>query len=139
LEDAVSWNADPSGLAGRRIAAGLSQDDLAARLGVTRNYISMVERGHRTVSPRIAPAWAAALDVDEPTLHDLEGTTPPDYADLADRIRAAVTPADLATLRAARDPAAPYETYERAAGIVHHVIEAAFTADAADATERTTA
>lgn len=54
-----------------RLAAGLSQEELAHRAGLHRTYIGSVERGERNVS--LASAWtlADALDV---TLAELVGS-----------------------------------------------------------------
>lgn len=56
--------------AGRRLRAirenaGLSQRDLAARLGMTfYTYVSTIEHGRSTVSVQQYHAWAAALEID---------------------------------------------------------------------------
>lgn len=44
-----------------RIATGLSQEDLAARAGLHRTYVSSIERGHRNVSVENIFALATAL------------------------------------------------------------------------------
>ncbi len=44
-----------------RTAAGLSQEELAARAGLHRTYISSIERGQRNVSLENIFAIAAAL------------------------------------------------------------------------------
>lgn len=79
-----------------RLTAGLSQDDLAAKVGVTRRVVSSWERGER--SPRLAdvPSIARALHV---TPNDLCGwyddrpresdfTIPRDEAELLANFRA---------------------------------------------------
>ncbi|NIM48754.1 MAG: helix-turn-helix domain-containing protein [Gemmatimonadales bacterium] len=47
----------------RRQAAGLSQEALAARAGVHRTYVGMIERGQRSPSCDIARRLAKALGV----------------------------------------------------------------------------
>jgi transcriptional regulator with XRE-family HTH domain len=51
-----------------RIAAGLSQAELAERMGVDRAYVSGVERGVRNPKVLIVGRLAKALDVDPPVL-----------------------------------------------------------------------
>jgi transcriptional regulator with XRE-family HTH domain len=51
-----------------RIAAGLSQAELAERMGVDRAYVSGVERGVRNPTVLIVGRLAKALDVDPPVL-----------------------------------------------------------------------
>lgn len=46
-----------------RIRADLSQQDLAARLGVTANYLSLVEHGHREPNIRFLRTFQATLHV----------------------------------------------------------------------------
>jgi transcriptional regulator with XRE-family HTH domain len=56
-----------------RVAAGMSQQDLAERLGVTREYVSMIENGRRAVTryPLLA-AFARGLGVDVTALTDTQ-------------------------------------------------------------------
>lgn len=46
-----------------REAHGLTQSELAKRLGVTQGAIGHIERGIRDVTAKKAKAWAAILDV----------------------------------------------------------------------------
>jgi transcriptional regulator with XRE-family HTH domain len=46
----------------RREAAGLSQDALAAKANLHRNYIGLLERGQRIPSILVVQRLAAALD-----------------------------------------------------------------------------
>jgi len=57
-----------------RSAAGLSQEELAARAGLHRTYVSSVERGQRNVSIDNIFALAAALKCDPRELLSPEGT-----------------------------------------------------------------
>jgi transcriptional regulator with XRE-family HTH domain len=45
----------------RRLAAGLSQEELAARTGVSRNYVGMVERGEANPTLLVLRDLAIAL------------------------------------------------------------------------------
>lgn len=56
-----------------RLAAGLSQEAVAERMGVDRAYISGLERGERT--PTIVTLWHAALALNI-ELHQLLITPP---------------------------------------------------------------
>ncbi|MFJ6841426.1 helix-turn-helix transcriptional regulator [Streptomyces griseoluteus] len=53
---------DPERLKRRRVAAGLSQTDLADIIGVTKQHVSMVATGQANFSPRLLKATAVALD-----------------------------------------------------------------------------
>lgn len=44
-----------------RIAAGLSQKDLAAKLGWSQKRICQYEAGYQAINPRILDRWAHAL------------------------------------------------------------------------------
>jgi transcriptional regulator with XRE-family HTH domain len=109
-------------LAHRRVAVGLTQDALAARLGVTRNHVSMVERGHRCVSRRLAPAWAEALGVAEAWLRD--PTVPRTDPALRDLLRDALTDDDLAALHRIRDGGGLAD-YERAIAVLNRLVATA--------------
>ncbi|MEU3899804.1 helix-turn-helix transcriptional regulator [Streptomyces sp. NPDC045251] len=54
-------NEDPREFRRRRIAAGLSQTDLAEKAGVTKSHLSDVERGNAGFSPRNLKAIADVL------------------------------------------------------------------------------
>jgi transcriptional regulator with XRE-family HTH domain len=55
-------------LARARIAAGLSQKDLAARVGIAQGTLSAVENGWRVAWPKLRAACAAELGIPEDTL-----------------------------------------------------------------------
>jgi Zn-dependent peptidase ImmA (M78 family)/DNA-binding XRE family transcriptional regulator len=48
-----------------RVAAGLTQGDLARRLGKTQPFISQVERGERDIPTELLPRWSEACGVPE--------------------------------------------------------------------------
>ncbi|MFF7966688.1 helix-turn-helix transcriptional regulator [Streptomyces sp. NPDC007903] len=66
---------DPERFARRRVAAGLSQTDLAAILGVTKQHVSMVATGQANFSPRLLKATSEALDCE---IEDLLAEEPAD-------------------------------------------------------------
>lgn len=49
---------------------GITQDQLAAKAGMSKNYMSMLETGKRTISKKTAMQLAAPLDVDADILLD---------------------------------------------------------------------
>jgi|SRR6056297_2877137 len=51
-----------------RKRAGLTQAELAERVGVTRPYLSQLENGDRNVSARLHKRIVAALNVDPETM-----------------------------------------------------------------------
>jgi len=55
-------------LAGARLKAGLTQGQLARKLGIRQNMVSDCERGRRPLSPAMAARFSAALHIKEPRL-----------------------------------------------------------------------
>ncbi|WP_340382244.1 helix-turn-helix transcriptional regulator [Streptomyces sp. SS7] len=55
-------NQDPARLRRKRVEAGLTQKDLAQRVGVTKGHMSLVESGRRGASPDLLKRLAAVLD-----------------------------------------------------------------------------
>jgi len=53
-----------------RVAARLSQEQLAERSGIHTTYLSSLERGHRNPTLNVLAALAGALDVSLPRLLD---------------------------------------------------------------------
>jgi transcriptional regulator with XRE-family HTH domain len=47
-----------------RVAAGVNQTTLAARLGITQSEVSKFERGERALDERRLQAWLHALQVE---------------------------------------------------------------------------
>lgn len=45
-----------------RVAAGISQEELAHRAGIDRTYVSGIERGKRNPTITVVARFAAALD-----------------------------------------------------------------------------
>lgn len=54
----------------KRLALGISQEELAFRAGLHRTYIGMVERAERSISLQNAKKIADALNVNIDTLLD---------------------------------------------------------------------
>lgn len=52
---------------------GLSQDAFAEKLGLTKNYISLVENGNRNLSEQSIKVLCSTLDVDEEWLRTGKG------------------------------------------------------------------
>jgi transcriptional regulator with XRE-family HTH domain len=59
-----------------RIAAGMSQEELAVRMGVDQGYVSSLEAGHR--NPTIVTVWHAALALKTSPARLLEYSAPLD-------------------------------------------------------------
>lgn len=47
-----------------RLALGLTQQELAGRLGMERSYLSELERGRRNPTVRVLGSLAQALDIE---------------------------------------------------------------------------
>jgi len=58
----VAWRFGRA-LRSRREALGLSQEELAHDAGLHRTYVSLIERGHRSVSINVIQKLASAMDV----------------------------------------------------------------------------
>jgi transcriptional regulator with XRE-family HTH domain len=56
--------ATPQVLLRLRVAAGVNQTTLAARLGITQSEVSKFERGERALDERRLQAWLDALQVE---------------------------------------------------------------------------
>jgi transcriptional regulator with XRE-family HTH domain len=56
--------ATPQVLVRLRVAAGVNQTALAARLGITQSEVSKFERGERALDERRLLAWLHALQVE---------------------------------------------------------------------------
>ena len=61
----------------RREALGLSQQELADRVGASRSYISQIEGGNRKWPAKYVPALARALDLSEDELREAAGRKRP--------------------------------------------------------------
>jgi len=55
-------------LAGARLTAGLTQGQLARKLGIRQNMVSDYERGRRSLSPGMAARFSAVLHIKESRL-----------------------------------------------------------------------
>lgn len=74
-----------------RVAAGLKQTELAARVGVTPNYLSMVENGRREPSLSFVKSVSKELDIPVGLLFlnadSLDSGSSPDRQAIVRRIR----------------------------------------------------
>lgn len=55
-------------LAGARLKAGLTQGQLAKKLGIRQNMVSDYERGRRPLSPSMAKRFSSVLRIEEARL-----------------------------------------------------------------------
>lgn len=62
-EEMLAFVAAPSPLAFWRKRAGLTQNDLSARVNITQGFLAQVERGRRSASIAVYAALAKALGV----------------------------------------------------------------------------
>lgn len=83
-----------------REGAGLSQDDLAQRIGLLQSTISRIENGKQEPVPTQMAAWATACGRDLRLDFPLAGTPDPAAAEIA------ALRAQVATLQARIDAAA---------------------------------
>ena len=67
-----------------RMQNGLTQQQLATQLGVTKSVISFYERQERTPSPEVLRKMAAIFRVSTDFLLDIDRTKRLDVSDLAD-------------------------------------------------------
>lgn len=56
---------EPTLIALARIAAGLTQTQLATELGKSQPFVSQVEKGERDIPPDLLPRWCSACDIPE--------------------------------------------------------------------------
>lgn len=54
-----------------RTTTGMSQTELAAKAGISANYLSIVEQGHKQPSPKMVSSVAAAFDIDPESINYL--------------------------------------------------------------------
>ena len=83
-----------------REGEGWSQTDMAARLGVSKQHLSAVEKGRKVVSPERAALWAAALGYGQEQFVRLALQQQLETAGLAFHV--ALTPSVPAKIRARR-------------------------------------
>ncbi len=55
-----------------RVARNMKVKELAEKLYVTPSYINLIEKGEKTVNPRLRHYYAEALDIDEEVIKCLE-------------------------------------------------------------------
>ncbi len=75
-----------------RLERGLSTTELAARAGVSRGYISLVENGHRQINARLLDALSKALKCSSIDIIDDE-SLPPDLVEHL-KVLQSLSPAD---------------------------------------------
>ena len=63
MEQTLYKQVDPGKLAAARTAAGLTQDQMAQRLGVTKAQVGNIERGFSKIHVDHLPIWADACGV----------------------------------------------------------------------------
>lgn len=61
-----------------RISKNQTQDDVAVALGISKQYLSEIERGTRRPSPEMAVRLCDALDIDEDFYYASAGIVPDD-------------------------------------------------------------
>jgi len=65
-------------LRSNRISKNQTQDDVALALGISKQYLSEIERGTRKPSPEMAVRLCDALDIDEDFYYASAGIVPDD-------------------------------------------------------------
>lgn len=70
-----------------RLAKGLTQEDVAERIGLSRSYLAQLENGTRQLTPRKQAAIAEALGVDPTNLVDFSAPDKDDETLLIDAFR----------------------------------------------------
>lgn len=61
----------PNPLKAYREANGLSQEDLALKLGVSRQMIGLIETGERRITPEKALEWAEITGIPKEEMSDV--------------------------------------------------------------------
>ena len=56
---------EPALFALARVGAGLTQTQLATKLGKSQPFVSQVEKGERDIPPHLLPQWCSACDIPE--------------------------------------------------------------------------
>jgi transcriptional regulator with XRE-family HTH domain len=116
---------------GRRVArwrdiAGMTQQELADRLGLTREYINMIENGRRAVTKRsllYGLAGALQVSITDLTAQPVMPRTP------AERLAQAAVPAIRRALDAAPDPEQPPRPLSHWAEVADTAMAARMAAD----------
>lgn len=65
---------DPQRLQRRRIQAGLNKTELARKIGISKSYMGLLERGLANASPRVLKRLAEGLDCEVDDLMPPEPT-----------------------------------------------------------------